>query len=288
VLLCLAYNKYYRPMLTLSAAVTERRQLVMVGRLVLGAAMVLFAANALFLGLWPAPAGTEPLATQLMTALTNSRLLQVALAVQLVAGVLLLTGLLVPLALTAQLCVTTCALFWALFLERSSVGAVLTLAAFALNGLLMLAYLPYYKQILARRSVAAGETAGPANYDALFVNNVGTTAKADFLPAVVVLLVTLAFYSYLVGGRTADFCILVLMYPLFTVLIRRFRDMGQHPWLLSVPLWLVLLHFDVKLGYLDLGASGAAATMWLALIVTAVFVAWGAAGSGRHSVPVAA
>jgi uncharacterized membrane protein YphA (DoxX/SURF4 family) len=290
VLLCLAYNKYYRPMLTVRAAVAERQQLVMVGRLVLGAAMVLFAANALFLNLWPAPAGTEPLAAQLMTALTDSRLLHVALWVQLIAGVLLLTGVLVPLALTAQLCITTCALFWALVLEHSAVGAVLTLAAFAVNGLLMLAYLPWYQSILARRSVAAGETAGPANYDALFVNNAGTTARGDFLPAVVTVLVTLTFYSYLVGGRTGDFCMLVLIYPLFTVLIRRFRDMGQHPWLLSAPLLLVLLHFDVKLGFLNLGEAGNAAAMWLALLVTAVFIAWGVAGNGnaRTSAPVTA
>jgi uncharacterized membrane protein YhaH (DUF805 family) len=91
-----------------------------------------------------------------------------------------------------------------------------------------------------------------------------------------------------VGGRTADFCILVLVYPLFTVLIRRFRDMGQHPWLLSAPLLLVLLYFDVKLGYLDLGETGTPTTMWLALVVTAVFIAWGAAGNGRRSAPVAA
>src|SRR5690606_25562661 len=98
----------------------------------------LFAANILFLSIWPAPTGTEPLAEQLMTSLVNSRLLHVALAVQLVAGLLLLANLLVPAALTAQLCITTCAVFWAVFLERSPVGALLTLATFALNGLLML------------------------------------------------------------------------------------------------------------------------------------------------------
>jgi hypothetical protein len=287
VLLCLAYSRYYRPILTVRAAVAERQQLVMAGRLLLGAWMVLYAANALFLNLMPAPAGTEPLAAQLMTSLINSRLLHVALWVQLVAGVLLLAGLLVPLALTAQMCVTTCALFWAVFLERSALGAVLTLAAFALNGLLMLAYLPYYQSILARRSVAVGETAGAA-YDALFVNNVGTTAKTDFLPSLVALLVTIVFFDYLVGGRTADFCMLVLMYPLFTLLIRRFRDMGQHVWLLSAPLLLVLLHFDVRLGYLNLGETGSAITLWVALVITAAFIAWGAVGNSRRSPPLAA
>jgi hypothetical protein len=39
---------------------------------------------------------------------------------------------------------------------------------------------------------------------------------------------------------------------------------------------------------LNLGATGNAATMWIALVVTAAFIAWSAAGNGRRSEPVAA
>lgn len=285
VLLLLAYHRYYRPMLTLRAEVSERKQLVMAGRLVLGAWTVLYAANILFLSLWPAPTGTAPLAEQLMTSLVNSRLLHVALVVQLAAGVLLLAGRLVPLALTVQISVTICALFWALFLEHSPVGALLTLATFALNGLLMLAYLPYYREILQRHTVAAGEEPGSANYDALFVNNQGKTSRADYFPAMAVVLLVIAFFGFIVGGRTADFCMLVLLYPLFTVLIRRFRDMGRHPWLLSAPVMLMLLASDIRLGYFSLGGPADAIFAWIALAVTAAFVVWGAAGTARAPSP---
>lgn len=285
VLLLLAYQKYYRPMFTLRAEVSERKRLVTVGRLVLGAWTLLYAANILLLSLWAAPTGTEPLAEQLMTSLVNSRLLHVALVVQLIAGVLLLAGFLVPLALTAQICITTCAVFWALFLEHSPVGAPLTLVTFALNGLLMVAYLPYYREILQRHTMAAGEQAGPANYDALFVNNQGNTSRGDYLPAMAVVLLTTAFFGLIVTGRTADFCMLVLLYPLFTVLIRRFRDMGRHPWLLFAPVMLMLLAFDISLGYFSLGEPADGTFSWIAIAVTAVFIVWGAAGTTRASPP---
>lgn len=283
VLLLLAYHRYFRPMFTLHAEVSERQQLVMAGRLVLGAWLVIYAANALFLSLWSAPTGTEPLAELLMTSLANSRLLHVALVVQLVAGLLLLAGLLVPLALTAQLCITTCAMFWAVFLEHSPFGALLTLATFALNGLLMLAYLPYYRKVLQRHTTAVGEEAGPANYDAQFVNNQGGLSRAHYIPAMGVVLVTVAFFAYIVGGRTAEFCLLVLLYPLFTLLIRRFRDMGQHPWLLFAPVMLMLLAFDIRLGYFSIGESADAAVTWIAYGVTAASILWGAAGAANVS-----
>jgi uncharacterized membrane protein YhaH (DUF805 family) len=209
------------------------------------------------------------------------------LAVQIVAGALLLAGILVPLALTAQLCVTTCALFWALFLEHSPLGALLTLLAFALNGLLMVAYLPYYRDLLQRHTVAAGEESGPASYDALFVDNRGETARGNYIPAMLVVLLVIAFYDFIVTGRTADFCELVLLYPLFTVLIRRFRDMGQHPWLLFVPVMLMLLEFDIALGYFSLGEPADGVFHWIALAVTAAFIAWGAVGSGKIPSPKA-
>jgi uncharacterized membrane protein YhaH (DUF805 family)/uncharacterized membrane protein YphA (DoxX/SURF4 family) len=281
-LLCLAYFRSYRPMFTLRAEVPDRKQLVMAGRIILGAWMLLFAANILFLSLWPAPVGTEPLAEQLMTSLVNSRLLHVALALQLIAGALLLVGILVPLALYMQMSITTCALFWALILEHQPLGAVLTLAAFALNGLLMLAYLPYYRGVLQRHSVAVGEEPGPS-YDALFVDPKGRTSRSHFLPALVVVLAAIAFYAFIVTGRTAEFCMLVLLYPLFTILTRRLRDMGQSPWLALVPVVLMLMAFAVKLGYLSMGGAIDSALTWIALAVTAAYLVWGCASADKTS-----
>jgi uncharacterized membrane protein YphA (DoxX/SURF4 family)/uncharacterized membrane protein YhaH (DUF805 family) len=292
LLLCLAYNKYYRPMFTVRAGVPERTQLVRAARLVLGAGLVLYAANTLFLNLWSAPTGTEPLADLLMSSLTNSRLLHVALVAQLVVGVLLLANVMVPLALCVQMMITANALFWALFLEQSPLSMLLALMLFALNGLLMLAYLPWYKSILARYSHAAGEEPGPANYDTLFVNNVGNTARRDYVPAMVLVLAVIAFYDYFVPGRSGQFSMFVLLYPLFTLLIRRFRDMGQHPWLLFVPVMSMLLTFDIWLGYFSFSESVAGVSFdesadgvfaWFALIVTAAFIVWGAVGAGKAS-----
>jgi hypothetical protein len=70
---------------------------------------------------------------------------------------LILSGVLVPAALCFLMPITTCALYWALVLDHQPLNVVLALAAFALNGLLMLAYLPYYRGMLQRHTLAAGE-----------------------------------------------------------------------------------------------------------------------------------
>lgn len=278
--LCLAYYKSYQPMFTLRADVRpDRKQLVLIGRIILGGAMVLFAANVLFLS--DAPAGAQPLAEQLMTSLVNSRLLFVALVLQLVAGALLLAGILVPLALTAQMAISCNALFWALFLNQAPLLAILTLAVFAVNGLLMIAYLPYYKGVLDENALAAGEKAGKG-YDDLFINHRGHTSKGDYIPALMSVLAAMAFFGFFVSGRTADFCLLVLVYPLFILLTRRFRDMDQTPWLIFAPLLLVLLAFDVHLGYFSLGETGDGLIDWLAILATAAVALWGGISGGKE------
>lgn len=156
VLLCLAYYKSYRAMFTLRAQ-AGMKQIVLVGRILFGAWMVLNSLNYFFLSLWPAPTGQEPLAIQLMTALVNSRLLDVAMTIQLVTGALIFTGFLVPVALALLMPISTCALFWALLLDHQPLHAALALAAFALNALLMLAHLRYYHGVLQRRALALGE-----------------------------------------------------------------------------------------------------------------------------------
>lgn len=276
--LCLAYYKSYQSMFTLRAQVTpERRQLVLIGRIVLGGTLILFAANILFLS--DAPTGAQPLAEQLMTSLVNSRLLYVTLILQLVAGVLLLAGILVPLALTAQMAITSNALFWALLLNQTPLLAILTLAVFIINGLLMIALLPCYKGVLDTDALAAGEEAGKG-YDDLFIDHRGRTSKGDYIPAMITVLATMAFYGYFVPGRSGVFSMLVLVYPLFILLIRRFRDTGQSPWMVFVPLMLVLLAFDVRLDYFSLGEPGDGLISWLAILGTAAVVLWGSISGG--------
>ncbi len=132
-------------------------QLVLIGRVIFGAWMLANGANHFFGPFYPEPVGHEPLAIQLMAALVHSRLFDVAMAIQLVTGALILTGFLVPVALCVVMPISTCALYWSAVLDQQPLGAGLALAAFALNGLLMLAYLDYYKGVLQRRALTLGE-----------------------------------------------------------------------------------------------------------------------------------
>lgn len=133
------------------------KRLILVGRLVFGAWMVVNGVNHFFVSLYPQPVGHEPLAIQLMAALVHSRLFDVAMVIQLVTGVLILVDVLVPLALCVVMPISVCALYWSLILDHQVLGAVLALVAFALNGLLMLTYLHYYKGALQRHALTLGE-----------------------------------------------------------------------------------------------------------------------------------
>lgn len=133
------------------------KHLVLIVRVVFGAWMLANGVNHFFLPLYPEPAGHEPLAIQLMTALVHSRLFDVAMAIQLVAGALVLAGLLLPVALCVVAPVNVCAVFWALVLDHNPLASLLALVALGLNGLLMLAYIDYYRDMLQRHALTLGE-----------------------------------------------------------------------------------------------------------------------------------
>jgi uncharacterized membrane protein YphA (DoxX/SURF4 family) len=131
-----------------------------IGRVILGAWMLLNGINHFFLHAWTEPTGNEPLAVQLMTAFVHSHLFDVAMAIELVAGALILTGFFVPVALCVLMPVSTCAVFWAVILDHQPLEAVLSLVAFVLNGLLMVACIEYYRDALRRYAPAYGEARG--------------------------------------------------------------------------------------------------------------------------------
>ena len=133
------------------------KNLLMLGRLVFGAWMLVNGLNFFFLHLYALPPGHSLLGVQLMTAFVHSHLLDVAMTIQLVAGALILAGVWTPVALCVLMPVSTCAVYWSLVLEHDPGPAALALAAFALNGLLMLAYVDYYQGVLQRRALALGE-----------------------------------------------------------------------------------------------------------------------------------
>ena len=133
------------------------KHLVLVGRLVFGAWMLINGANHFFLHLYAEPVGHTPLAIQLMTALKDGWMLDVAMVIELVTGALILVGVLVPVALCVVMPISVCAAFWAVILEHQPVGALVALVAVGLNALLCLAYLDYYQGMLQRRALTFGE-----------------------------------------------------------------------------------------------------------------------------------
>ncbi len=133
------------------------KQLVLIGRIVFGAWMLIAGINHFFGPFYAEPTGTQPLAQQLMTGLNDSHLIDVVIAIQLVGGALILAGFFVPLALCVVIPTLVCAAYWAVILEHQPVGAIVALVAVGLNALLMLAYIDYYKGVLQRRALAVGE-----------------------------------------------------------------------------------------------------------------------------------
>ena len=115
----------------------------------------------------PLPEGATPLAAQLLDAFRHSGLLDVAMAMELVAGALLLLGIATPFALALVMPLSTCALYWAVLLNQQPGWALAALVALALNAVLMFAFLPCYNAMLRPGALAAGESE-QVHYNALF------------------------------------------------------------------------------------------------------------------------
>jgi|GEM_PF-516261 len=283
ILLCLAYAGTYRKVFTLRAPAAGGRHLVLAGRLIFGAWMLASGINYFFASFYPMPAGQEPLAVQLMTALADSRLLDVAMAIQLVTGALILVGLLVPLALCVVMPISVCAAYWAVILDHQPLGIVLALAAVALNGLLMLAYINHYQGILKRWALAVGEPEDRARiFDTLFANPNGATARGPYIGAVVTLLAAFAFYHFVVPGLTSWWCQLMLLFPAVMLHARRLHEMRKPAWLLVVPAALLVATFWLQLS--SPGSTAQTAVAWAAVVVSAGFILWGLVGKGQSTI----
>lgn len=119
------------------------------------------------------------------------------------------------------------------------------------------------------------------NFDTLFANPKGRTSRAHFVPALIVLAAVLAFYGFFVTGRTANFCMLVLLYPTVVLHARRLHDMGKSGWLLTVPLFAGLVAYAIRLKYLSVGPQFDVSAPYVALGLWVVFSVWGIAGKGQ-------
>jgi uncharacterized membrane protein YhaH (DUF805 family) len=122
------------------------------------------------------------------------------------------------------------------------------------------------------------------SYETLFVNPNGRTSRGQFVPALITLLAVVAFYAYLVTGRTAQFCLLTLLFPAIILHARRLHDMGHSAWLLLVPGLLMVATFAIWLRYLSVSAQLEATVPLIALVVAAGFALWGCIGKGQSDV----
>ncbi len=120
-------------------------------RLVFGAWMIP-AGLMHFIPLFPQPLGSQPLSREVMAALLDSHLMDVIKAVELLAGLGVFIGFHAPLALLVCMPVSFCVYWWDAHLQRSG-AAVYGIATLLANGLLCLAYLPSYREMLAARSI---------------------------------------------------------------------------------------------------------------------------------------
>jgi uncharacterized membrane protein YhaH (DUF805 family)/uncharacterized membrane protein YphA (DoxX/SURF4 family) len=260
------------------------KNLILIARVVFGVWMLANGVNHFFVHLYPEPVAHEPLAVQLLTAFQHSRLFDVAMAMELVAGALILAGLIIPVALCVITPVNVCAVYWALILDHQPLMAILAIVALALNGLLMLAYIDYYKDMLQRSALSLGESEGGGmTWDQTFAWSTGRTPRTDYIKALVPLILAAAFYTFLAKtGRNGEWVLATLLYPGFVLVAGRLHDMGQTGWLLLAPglldacaLWM---HFfsDPKAAItVDVGVA--------AYVVSAAFLIWGLALKGQDA-----
>ncbi len=114
-------------------------------------------------------------------------------------------------------------------------------------------------------------------FDALFVNPNGRTARSEFVPALVTVLAAIAFFEYIVPGRTSQFCILMLLYPAAVLLARRLHDMSKPAWMALLPLALLIAALLIRLKYFSLGEPIDSTVKWIGLGAAAALALWGCA-----------
>jgi uncharacterized membrane protein YhaH (DUF805 family) len=124
------------------------------------------------------------------------------------------------------------------------------------------------------------------NYETLFANPAGRTARGPFVAALLTLLAAFAFYWFLVPGRTGQFAMLVMIYPGMVLHARRLHDMRQTGWPVLVPGALLAAAGWFRLYEPD--ADAARPIALAALVVSVAFMLWGLAGKGRAEPTAAA
>jgi uncharacterized membrane protein YhaH (DUF805 family) len=117
------------------------------------------------------------------------------------------------------------------------------------------------------------------NFDTLFVNPAGRTARGQFIGALITLLAVFAFYYFLVPGRNSQWVQLVLLFPAVVLHARRLHDMGLSAWPVAAPAVLIVATAWLHLFVPEAGAKSAVTVA--AVIVCAGFIVWGLVGKSQ-------
>lgn len=126
-------------------------------RLVFAAWMVPAGLNH-FYPLFPQPMGNQPLSTELITALLDSHQFDLTKAVEMLAGLAVLTGIFCPLLLVVCMPVSFCVWYWDTPLQGwGSTSAIFGWAVLLSNVVLCLSYLDTYRSMLAARVTPKGQ-----------------------------------------------------------------------------------------------------------------------------------
>ena len=106
-----------------------------------------------FVPLFPQPMGSQPLSHELIVALLDSHLFDIVKAVELIAGICVLTGIYTPLALVACMPVSFCVFYWDTPLEGwGSPASFYGEAVLICNCLLCLAHINSYRAMFTLRA----------------------------------------------------------------------------------------------------------------------------------------
>ena len=134
------------------------KYLVLIGRLIFGGWFVVNGLNHWF-NFFPQPMGQTHLGNELVVALLHSHLFDVVKGIEAVAGVMILANRFTPLALNACLPISVVIFYWNVVLEGQPAGWIAGCLTLGINALLMLAYFPSYRSVLAWKAPLAGEAA---------------------------------------------------------------------------------------------------------------------------------
>lgn len=125
-----------------------------------------------FVPIFPQPMGSQPLSHELIVALLDSHLFDLVKAVELVAGISVLTGIYTPLALIVCMPVSFCVFYWDTPLEGwTSRAAVYGCSVLICNLFLCLVHWRSYRAMFALRSIPfagdlSGASGGPLSAEA--------------------------------------------------------------------------------------------------------------------------